>query len=119
MGRMALNENKRSRLFPNLDADSSRALLYLISLNQKENKITIVSLMDNCQFEGMTGKFLPSDYKEFFNNIFKNLELLLIDIEGKKTKVFEKIKLDDFFLDYNFSKEFFKWRKEEENEKNI
>ena len=56
----------------------------------------IIHIMASCNFEGMKGKFLPSEYEEFFTEIFKNLEILLFNKGKKKVNVFESLKFEQY-----------------------
>lgn len=110
MGKLAVDEKgiTSSRLFPNLKQDESKVLLFFISRKKKEDKVMIIHIMASCNFEGMKGKFLPSEYEEFFTEIFKNLEILLFNKGKKKVNVFESLKFEKDFVEYSFTDDFMK-----------
>lgn len=105
MGKLALE--KGYSLFPEIEKDCSKILLILISKRVKEGELSLVKIMEQCQFEGLHNVFLPEMIKEFFDEKCETLKNLEIKVETGFSRIFDYIERDDMMMSYSFEINFY------------
>ena len=82
---MAIEKKGALSLFPTLDQDSQKILLFLLSLDKKGGEVYIVELLEKCMFTDLMGKF----HKEEIDLFFEKKINLLLELKAGKEKVFD------------------------------
>lgn len=100
---MAIEKKGALSLFPTLDQDSQKILLFLLSLDKKGGEVYIVELLEKCMFTDLMGKF----HKEEIDLFFEKKINFLLELKAGKEKVFDLIKFDYPKIIFSFEELFY------------
>lgn len=100
---MAIEKKGALSLFPTLDQDSQKILLFLLSLDKKGGEVYIVELLEKCMFTDLMGKFQKEEIDLFFE---KKINLLL-ELKAGEEKVFDSITFDYPKIIFSFEELFY------------
>lgn len=97
------------QLFPKIDGDASKFLLFLVSVEKRSNEIPFVKVMEKVQFLGLKNEFLPDKIDNFFEKKVDELKWLEVMSGYGQERVFDYIEKDGMNINYSFTEFFFQW----------